>query len=613
MLPTGDRVTVLPNGNASIEPAEGREDIGFVTPQAFDGSDELIAVPFDMVDDIEAGLEDPRRYNVTRLLGAGQTDAGAAPASALDDRAYTGLLPDPTGESGTVADEAQKFSVILRDRTGGVPDDSWAMWATRDGSDFGGFAIDADGVGSEAFMPGDYIIVTQFRRAPTDTERGELVLGITPVTVGDGQGQLLVDATTAQPVSAEVERDDAVYVGAPISYGALSRKDESFGLAASAVAEAGSDIYLMPEPDLPEFELSLMYQPTFLSPEGSADPYTYNLALGELDGFPADTEYAFTDDELAQVETHLHDLGAAVRGHTCDYGDFVERQTGIGLCRRVPVAFPSTHTMLYTAEPGISWEHSAKGGIYAEGTQRIVDGFVDDRTGVVYEPGRTERTVVKGPFSAGAPVVARSADEAGGHLIGGLLYPGFSVGGESLAQVGFDGTMSLSRDGRLVSETEGVQRFVMDMPAEPGRYTLAAESVFSGTTSVFAAASSQSWSFDVGEMPEEGYEYLDLPVVSLGIEGAEGGWVDGDEPVEVTLQAMAGAPYAPVEVESMTFEVSYDDGRTWRNVAIERDGGTAAGVLCPPRRAEFVSVRMTAVDTAGTEVAHTTIRSFGLA
>jgi hypothetical protein len=616
VLPTGDRVTVLPNGTAAIEPAEGREEIGFVTPPAFDGSDELIAVPFDMVDDIEAGLEDPRRYNITRLLEAGQTDAAAAPESALDDRDYEGLLPDTTGESVIAADEAQKFSVILRDRAGDVPDDSWAMWTKRDGSDFGTLPIDADGVGSEAFMPGEYVIVTAFGRAPTDTERGELVLSITPVTVGDSQGELLVDASAAQPVSAEVERDDAEYVGAPIFFTAQSKKDESFSVGASGLAEARTDIYLMPEPDLPEFDLSLMYQPTFLSPEGSADPYTYRLALGELHGYPADTEYEFADDELAQVETHLQGLGVNMSGYTCDYGDFVEEQAGIGLCRRVPVDFPSTHTMLYTAEPDIHWEHSAKGGIFAEGTQRVVDGIVDrHQGGVVYEPGRTERTVVKGPFSAGAPEVYRGVDDEGRHLIGGYLYPGYSASGESLALVGYDGTVSLSRDGELVSEAEGVERFVLEMPTtEPGRYTLAAESDFTGTTNVlFATESSQSWNFDVGEMPEEdGDELFDLPVVSLGIEGAEGGWVDDDEPIEVTLQAMAGYPVAPVEVESMTFEVSYDDGRTWRNVSIDRDGGTAEAELCPPRRAEFVSVRMTAVDAAGTEVSHTTIRSFGL-
>ena len=430
--------------------------------------------------------------------------------SALDDRDYKGLLPDTTGESTVAADEAQKFSVILRDRTGAAPDKSWGMWSKRDGSDFDSFAFDADGVGSEALMLGEYVIVTVSERAPTDTERGEVVLSITTVTVGDSQGQLLVDATTAQPVSAEVERDDAKYVGAPIFYSARSEKDENFSVAAGALAAAGADIYLMPEPDLPEFDLSLMYQPAFLSPEGSADPYTYNLALGELHGFPTDTEYEFADDELAQVETHFQDLGAAVSGHVCEYGDFVENQAGIGLCRRVPVEFPSTHTMLFSAGPEIVWKHWTRGGIYADGSQRVVDGFEDGKRPAAYEAGGTERTVVKGPFSAGAPEVVRGVDDERGHLIGGYLYPGYSTSGESLAQVGFDGTVSLSRDGELVSEAEGVERFFMEMPEEPGRYTLAAESEFTGTTSVFATESSQSWSFDVGEMPEEELRALRL-------------------------------------------------------------------------------------------------------
>src|SRR5688500_18573909 len=54
VLPTGDQVTVLEDGTAAIEPAEGREDVDFVTPTMFDGSDEIIAVPVDKVADIEA-------------------------------------------------------------------------------------------------------------------------------------------------------------------------------------------------------------------------------------------------------------------------------------------------------------------------------------------------------------------------------------------------------------------------------------------------------------------------------------------------------------------------------------------------------------------------------
>jgi hypothetical protein len=61
----------------------------------------------------------------------------------------------------------------------------------------------------------------------------------------------------------------------------------------------------------------------------------------------------------------------------------------------------------------------------------------------------------------------------------------------------------------------------------------------------------------------------------------------------------------------MTFEVSYDDGRTWEPVAIERDGNHATAELVHPASAAFVSVRFSAADEAGNTVTHSTIRSYG--
>jgi hypothetical protein len=617
VLPTGDTVRVMPDGTAAIEPAEGREDIGFVTPSVRDGSDELIAVPFDKVADIEAGLEDPRRYNVTRLLEAGVTDAATASASDLDERDYTGLLPDETGASAAAAAAAQEFSVVLRDRAGAVPELVRAEWSTRDGSDFGFFAFDENGVGSAELASGEYVVVYEYLNRSTETERGERLLGMAAVTVGDGKGQLVVDAAAAQPISVDVERDDAEYLGAPVSLTARSETEEPLELAAGGTTGAMTDVYMMPEPDLPEFTFAFMYQPTFASPEGSADPYTYNLAMGESSGYPTDTEYSVPDDELAQVETHFPKLGAAASGETCEYGDFKAEPVGLGICLPAPVEFPSTRTMLYTAGPEIGWNHGTQGGVYNE-VGELIDGFVDDqRDGVVYGTGETERTVLHGPFTVGPPALGRETVDEATNRLGGFLYPGFSANGEALEQVGYEGTVVLSRDGELIDEEafgDDVNGgfFAVEMPNDPGRYTLASEADYVGTTSDFATASSQSWEFDLGELPEDSGEELPLPVVGLSIEGAEGGWVEDDGSVEVTLQALAGSPSAPVDVESMTFEVSYNDGRTWKRVRLDRDGGTAEAVFCPPRRAEFVSVRMTAVDSEGTEVTHTTIRSFGL-
>lgn len=609
VLPTGDRVTLDPDGTVAIHPADGREDIGFITPAAFDGSGEVIAVPTDRVDDIQAGLEDPRRYNVTRLLEAGVTDAAAAPESALDRRGYEGLRPAVSADATAAAGETEQFSVVLRDRGGRVPDGEVVEWVKRDGSAYGTFDIDDTGAGTAALEAGEYVIVSGFWNDPSATERGEMVVGLTPVTVGENPDELVLDAAPAQPVSVEVEREDAVPLGAVMTAQAQAA---DFQLGFGDYVPAASDAFLLPEPDLPEFEVGLLYQSVLTSPAGEADPYTYNLALGSEDGYPEDTAFTVADAELAQVETHFRGFGVPVSGRTCDYGDFASGRVGFGLCLSAPVQHPSVRTMLYSAGPDLLWAHDVEGGVYDETGGGMLEGFGAFVFDVAHEPGPAQRTVPHGPVSTGAPVTLRYRDGET-LLFSSELLPGSNTtASELLMLYGYDGKVTLSRDGEILGESDEVRRFEFPVPDEPGRYTLEAEASHSGTSGLFGTVSKQSWNFDVGAMPEEGVDWLHLPVVTMGLEGAEGGRVDGDEPIAITLQAVAGAPAGPIDVAKMTFEVSYNDGRTWRKVRLDRDGGTATATLCAPWRAEFVSVRMTATDTNGTQVVHTTIRSFGL-
>jgi hypothetical protein len=608
-LPTGDRVTLDLDGTLAIEPAEGREDIGFVTPTALDGSGEVIAVPTDRVDDIQAGLEDPRRYNVTKLLEAGLADAAAAPESALDQREYEGLRPEAGVDATAAEAETEQFSVVLRDRTGNVPDGEFVEWAKRDGGASGIFEIDDTGVGTAALEAGEYVIVSGFWNDPSDTERGEMVVGLTPVTVGEGPDELVLDAAAARPVSVEVEREGAVPLGAVMTVRAQAA---DFPLGFGDYVPAESDSYLLPEPDLPEFEVGFIYQTTLTSPAGEDEPYTYNLALGSDDGYPEDTAFTVADAELAQVETHFLGFGVPVSGRTCDYGDFASGRVGFGLCLSAPVEHPSVRTMLYSAGPDLLWAHDVEGGVYDEEGEGMLEGFGAFVIDVAHEPGPAERTVPHGPVSTGAPATLRYRDGET-LLFSSDLFPGSNTtASELLMLYGYDGKVTLSRDGEVLGESDEVRRFEFPVTDEPGRYTLESEASHSGTSGLFGTVSRQSWSFDVGAMPEEGVDWLHLPVVAMALEGAEGGRVDGDEPIAITLQAVAGAPAGPVDVAKMTFEVSYNDGRSWRKVRLDRDGGTATAALCAPWWAEFVSVRMTATDTNGTEVVHTTIRSFGL-
>jgi hypothetical protein len=87
--------------------------------------------------------------------------------------------------------------------------------------------------------------------------------------------------------------------------------------------------------------------------------------------------------------------------------------------------------------------------------------------------------------------------------------------------------------------------------------------------------------------------------------------------------APAGKPFTvPVEIKrqgqarpvrTLRVEVSYDDGRTWRNAPVTRHGQTGVVRLDHPAGPGYVSLRAHSTDTAGNTVEETIIRAYRIA
>lgn len=613
-LPTGDRVTVLPNGTTAIEPASGREDISFFTPPSPSG--DIVVVPTDQVAAIEAGEEDPRRYNVTELLKTGQTDAASADESELDERPYAGLIPDTSPAATAVAEEdVHKLRVSVRDRSGEAPDGIWIIWVARDGSDFGRIPMEANGEGGTALPPGDYVIASGFWSDATETERGQLTMGMIPVTIENAYVDLKLDGNDAQPVSVDVEQEDAQFLNASM---VIEARQGDMNIGYGNFLGPQDDAFLLPEPDLAEFTQGFLYQAVLASPAGAEDSYAYNLAFHDGAGYPDDTAFSVADEDLAAVETDYRELGVPYGSDvsdTCDYGDLTDRQIGLGFCRLIQTALPSQRTMYYTADPEIIWENGLAAGERDENGD-IVNGFAVSYD-AIFEPGQTERVMPRGGLAAGISSGARLDDE-GTNIMYAPVSPIGGGNDESLVFYGVMGEWELSRDGQTIATGEEHdfywQNVYTPLPeGDAGRYTLAADVTKASTGTVFGTDASIEWRFDSVPV-EAGGERNDivLPSVQLVADDIEGGYGERDGCQELTLE-LRSDPYGPVvHAEDMTFEVSYNDGRTWREIRIDRDGDTATAELDHPRGAKWVSVRMTALDDAGTEVEHTTIRAYGL-
>jgi hypothetical protein len=66
-------------------------------------------------------------------------------------------------------------------------------------------------------------------------------------------------------------------------------------------------------------------------------------------------------------------------------------------------------------------------------------------------------------------------------------------------------------------------------------------------------------------------------------------------------------------VKTLSVEVSFDDGVTWRGVPVVRFGQHAFAAVTHPAQAGFVSLRARSADTDGNSVEQTVIRAYRIA
>ncbi|MEU5155653.1 hypothetical protein [Glycomyces sp. NPDC021274] len=604
LLPTGDQVRMQPDGTIGLLPAEGREDVGFLAVPAADGSGDTIIVPQDKSEEILSGTEDSRRYNVTQLMADGHADAADVETSELEQ--YAGL-PPTTDDAG--AEAAQTLTVTVKDRFGGIPDGSGAKWFdTADFAHNGSLEFD-DGVATADLAPGTYILIYSFGNGATDTEPGEDIHGLTHVVIGDQSMGLLLDGAKAQPVTVEVERPDATLDSDILTLAATA--PDGSGVELTSFGSVGIDRYLMPQTEVPGYDLAFKFQPTLTGSKGG--PYAYNLTFAQHGGFPDDTAFSVADDELAAVQTEYRGFGKAVDGYTCNEGDHVE-PIGKPGCFLAATSFPSERLELFTADPAIDWSNLIEGGLYhADDDLLLVDGF-HEQADFAFEPGESERTFPHGPLTAGASRAGLFNADGVTYIEAGATL-GASINGEQLHLLGYTGDATLFLDCEQIDHVAGIDPFggfgfALTKPAA-GRYILAVDGTRGTAIGPFATTSAVEWTFDLdpASVDPEG-SLLTLPAIGITAEGIDSGWTK-DRHQELTLELLDVMGEA-VTAREMTFEVSYNNGRTWKAVDVDLDGSTGTVELDHPRTAQYVSTRLTATDETGTEVTQTTIRSYGL-
>ncbi len=334
-------------------------------------------------------------------------------------------------------------------------------------------------------------------------------------------------------------------------------------------------------------------------------PYVYDLVDPHPGRIPADLRYRPRASDLATIDSRFGGDRTRPSGeYRWNFRPYRPHAVGYWL----KVDMPGTRVDYVSAQPGTSWAESAVTGpelswvssadihAYRPGSRQTVRWFqpvVRPRNGGGFWSSTRHETYIE--FN-----VQPWADGDGEHA-------GYQTTGDSLR-------FEVSANGQSLKVVEGwASTYLEEVPAETVTYTLDLRA--SRDPAVYAHSTRTHTTWQVVSPPVANPDDLDLMAllqldydVDTDLAGAARG---GRQEVRLRASHLAGARGAGA-IRGATFEVSYDDGATWRSVPLDRTaaGGWTARFSAP--RSGAVSTRTTAWDAAGNRITQEVIRAYGL-
>ncbi|MFF3956608.1 S8 family serine peptidase [Streptomyces sp. NPDC001890] len=339
-------------------------------------------------------------------------------------------------------------------------------------------------------------------------------------------------------------------------------------------------------------------------------PYIYDLSDGHPGAIPDHLTYSPRESELARLDDKFHAVKPAPGGEF-RYSITDTFRYGLGLPERID--FPAERTDFVSAGPGQKWHESVitvprgieeRSGLvtYRGGTRSEVDWFKP-----VWHPW-LGTGLAWGQQRAGNDLQFNTpgwGDSGPDHTGFGDVWNDTSV--KQTTEVYVDGTRVDRRTGsagyaRRADPAEHTYKVVTDTALDPERWKLSTKG-------------HSEWTFKSAETPADRWTVLPLLNLGFDVDTDLAGNVRAGQrlPIGIYSEYVKGAPDTGT-IGDGTLQVSYDDGRTWTSVGLDRDGNKAAwrGTLKVPADARFVSLRASARDDRGGQVTQEITRALGV-
>ncbi|MFJ3140420.1 S8 family serine peptidase [Streptomyces sp. NPDC086843] len=333
--------------------------------------------------------------------------------------------------------------------------------------------------------------------------------------------------------------------------------------------------------------------------------YLYDL-VRRHDGFvPQNPSYRPGPAELARIDESFRDTKQG-EAHQVRADVFAVADTPM-LSNATPVARQGTLTSWVTAGSDVRWVSDA------------TTADLGQRSAVrSYEPrGSTSEnwfSPIQRPRAVNDGIRLRAPFRTG-DIISTSVLPAWGDSGAHAGVVwaaGDTSKTSLYQGDRLLGEDVNEHIITVDGVApEPLPYRLVLEGRRNLPDRPYSTRTRTEWDFTSGTTD---YTVLTpLPLVQLDyvVSTDLSGKAHRRTGLTVTPSHLEGAVGAGA-IRTVTLEISYDDGVTWRKTALRQSGGGWKAQLDGPHQARFASLRTTARDTKGNSVSQTVVRAFGL-
>jgi subtilisin family serine protease len=414
---------------------------------------------------------------------------------------------------------------------------------------------------------------------------------------------ITLDARAAERVQATVEARDARTEATTFGTTELLGGYPSTTFVEVPGAQRSPLYALATEPVTDRTYLFVVYQVM------ATDDATYELVVGEQGRVPDDPTYAVRNADLFRDEATFARPGADIDWWG-SWTRFAELPGGttVGVGRSYDVPVPGSRTHLASARfdsDVLLWSAD-----FDAGPSAVDIAYTEFDLARSHAPGsRVRRAYGRAAFRP----------QGDGASIEGLTSLWFTPGNPSPGQGpfsvwslnGVEGRVTLARDGEVIAESADPFFLDTEVPLD-GRHTYVVE--LTATQDVpwsrYATSVDARWTFPmVGPVDD-----VRLPLLNVAATGD----------FDLTGRAPAGEPFVlellplPAEdvgqVTSVTLDVSYDDGETWRQASVTRTpaGRWRATVTHPDNPGGFVSLRLRAHDNRGHRVQWTSIRAYGL-